>query len=79
MKRASRPPVTKAFNDYARRVGALKEKDNNLSGDDFREGMTAVLTPCVQKSAVRGPDQGPAGQHARCVRSSRPSGLEQLD
>ena len=36
--------ITKAFNDYARRVGALKEKDNNLSGEDFREGITAVIT-----------------------------------
>ena len=35
--------VTKAFNDYARRAGFLKEKDNNLSGDDFREGLTAVV------------------------------------
>ena len=31
---------TKCFNDYARRVGLLKEKDNNLAGEDFREGLT---------------------------------------
>ena len=40
--------VTKAFNDYARRTGILKEKDNNLSGDDFREGMTAVVRPIFE-------------------------------
>ena len=42
--------VTKAFNDYARRTGVLKEKDNNLSGDDFREGMTAVIYAGVQQA-----------------------------
>ena len=28
---------TRALNDYARRIGALKEKDNNLMGEDYRE------------------------------------------
>ena len=54
---------TRALNDYARKVGALKEKDNNLMGEDFREGITAVLATFVQQSAVRGADQGQAGQH----------------
>ncbi len=36
--------LTKTFNDYARRTGLLKEKDKALTGEDFREGMTAVLT-----------------------------------
>ena len=35
---------TRIFNDYARRIGALKEKDNNLSGEDFREGLTTTKT-----------------------------------
>ena len=35
--------LTKVFNDYARSIGLLKEKDANLSGDDYREGLTAVL------------------------------------
>lgn len=34
---------TKAFNDYARKASLLKEKEENLLGDDFREGITAVL------------------------------------
>ena len=34
---------TKAFNDFARKIGALKEKDNNLAGEDFREGLTVCL------------------------------------
>lgn len=36
--------LTKLMNDYARKNGILKEKDQNLVGDDFREGLTAVLS-----------------------------------
>lgn len=36
--------MTKAFNEYARKVGLLKEKDKNLEGSDVREGLTAVLS-----------------------------------
>ena len=53
--------VTKAFNDYARRVGLLKEKDNNLSGEDFREGMTAVVYAGVQKPQFEGQTKGRLG------------------
>lgn len=35
---------TKTFNDYARRVGLLKERDKNLEGSDVREGLTAVVS-----------------------------------
>ena len=34
--------LTRTINDYARRQGILKEKDDNLSGEDIREGLTAV-------------------------------------
>ena len=53
--------ITKAFNDYARRVGLLKEKDNNLSGEDFREGMTAVVYAGVQKPQFEGQTKGRLG------------------
>lgn len=36
--------LTKAFNEYARKVGLLKEKDRNLEGSDFREGLASVLS-----------------------------------
>ena len=36
--------ITKALNDYARKYGMLKESDKNLSGDDVREGLTAVIS-----------------------------------
>ncbi|MEA5064613.1 MAG: DNA topoisomerase subunit B [Eubacteriales bacterium] len=53
--------VTRAFNDYARRVGALKDKDNNLSGDDFREGMTAVIAVNVKQPQFEGQTKGKLG------------------
>ena len=36
--------ITKVFNDYARKQGVLKENDKNLTGDDVREGLTAVIS-----------------------------------
>ena len=38
-----RAAMTRVINDYARKNGLLKEKDDNLSGDDIREGLTAVI------------------------------------
>ena len=39
-----RTAITKNLNDYARKMGLLKDSDKNLSGDDIREGMTAVIS-----------------------------------
>lgn len=36
--------LTRAFNDYSKKFGHLKENDKNLSGDDIREGLTAVIS-----------------------------------
>ena len=38
-----RAALTRVINEYARKNGLLKEKDDNLSGDDVREGLTAVI------------------------------------
>lgn len=38
-----RTALTRVVNDYARKNGLLKEKDENLSGEDCREGITAVI------------------------------------
>lgn len=35
---------TKAFNEYARKINELKDKDKNLEGNDIREGLTAVVS-----------------------------------
>ncbi|MGO4604276.1 DNA topoisomerase (ATP-hydrolyzing) subunit B [Terrabacter sp. 2YAF2] len=39
-----RAAMTKLVNDFARRQNLLKEKDENLTGDDVREGLTAVIS-----------------------------------
>lgn len=36
--------VTRTINDYAREKGILKEKDSNLTGDDCREGLAAIIS-----------------------------------
>jgi DNA gyrase subunit B len=38
-----RAAMTRVINDYARKSGLLKEKEENLSGDDVREGLTAII------------------------------------
>lgn len=38
-----RSALTRVVNDYARKSGLLKEKEENLSGDDIREGLTAII------------------------------------
>jgi DNA gyrase subunit B len=39
-----RAALTSSLNDWARRAGVLKDNDSNLSGDDVREGLTAVIS-----------------------------------
>ena len=56
-----RTALTKAFNDYARKIGALKEKDANLAGEDFREGLTAVVTVMVKNPQFEGQTKGKLG------------------
>ena len=46
--------LTKVFNDYARNRNLLKEKDNNLTGDDIREGITAVISVKVKEPQFEG-------------------------
>ena len=36
--------ITKVLNDYARKIGALKDGDKNFSGEDAREGLCAVVS-----------------------------------
>ena len=52
---------TKVMNDFARRLGALKDRDANLSGDDFREGMTAVMLVMVKNPQFEGQTKGKLG------------------
>lgn len=46
--------ITKTLNDYGRKNNLLKENDNNLSGDDVREGITAVISVKVAEPQFEG-------------------------
>lgn len=45
--------MTKSYNEYARKVGLLKERDKNLEGSDFREGLAAVLSIRVPENLLQ--------------------------
>ncbi|MBA3509637.1 MAG: DNA gyrase subunit B, partial [Thermoleophilaceae bacterium] len=49
-----RSALTRTINNYARQKGELKEKDNNLSGEDVREGLTAIVSIKVQDPQFEG-------------------------
>jgi DNA gyrase subunit B len=49
-----RRALTRAINDFARDRGILKEKDENLSGEDAREGLTAVISVKVRHPQFEG-------------------------
>ena len=46
--------LTRIINDYARRNGILKDKDKNLSGEDIREGITAVISVKLSEPQFEG-------------------------
>ena len=49
-----RSALTRTINAYARQKGLLKEKDENLSGDDVREGLTAVISVKLREPQFEG-------------------------
>ena len=46
--------ITKIFNDYARKNNLLKEKEDNLSGEDLREGMSAIVSVKIGEPQFEG-------------------------
>ena len=46
--------ITKTFNDYARSYKILKESDQNLTGDDIREGLTAIVSIKIEDPQFEG-------------------------
>lgn len=46
--------LTRTINDYARRQGMLKDKEENLSGEDIREGLTAVISVKLNEPQFEG-------------------------
>jgi len=49
-----RTALTRALNEFARSKGILKEKDDNLSGEDVREGLTAIISVKVREPQFEG-------------------------
>ena len=49
-----RNALTKTFNDYARRNKLLKDSEPNLSGDDIREGLTAIVSVKIEEPQFEG-------------------------
>jgi DNA gyrase subunit B len=52
---------TKVMNEYARIAGLLKEKDENLAGDDYREGMCAVINVRMKDAQFEGQTKAKLG------------------
>ncbi|MDD6308187.1 MAG: DNA topoisomerase (ATP-hydrolyzing) subunit B [Clostridia bacterium] len=49
-----RSGLTKVLNDYARKNNILKDADKNLSGEDVREGLTAIISVKLQEAQFEG-------------------------
>lgn len=56
-----RSALTRSLNNYAREKGYLKEKDANLTGDDTREGLTAVISIKLAEPQFEGQTKGKLG------------------
>ena len=46
--------LTRSLNDYAKKFGHLKDNDKNLSGEDIREGLTAVISVKIEEPQFEG-------------------------
>ncbi len=56
-----RTALTKALNDFGRSKNIIKEKDINLSGEDAREGLTAIISVKVREPQFEGQTKGKLG------------------
>ncbi len=52
---------TKVMNEYARQAGLLKEKEDNLSGDDYREGLSAIISIKMKDAQFEGQTKAKLG------------------
>ena len=52
---------TKVMNEYARQAGLLKDKETNLSGDDYREGLSAVINIKMKDAQFEGQTKAKLG------------------
>ncbi len=65
-----RNALTKTFNEYARSNKLLKDSEPNLTGEDIREGMTAIVSIKIEEPQFEGPDEAETWKQ-RGERSSR--------
>lgn len=56
-----RTAITRTFNDYTRKNGLLKESDENLNGEDVREGLTGVVSVKIQEPQFEGQTKAKLG------------------
>jgi DNA gyrase subunit B len=56
-----RTAVTRTVNNYARDKGLLKEKDDNLTGEDIREGLTAIISARIGEPQFEGQTKSKLG------------------
>ncbi len=56
-----RTALTRSLNDYARKAGFLKSSDENLTGDDVREGITAVISVKLREPQFEGQTKAKLG------------------
>lgn len=56
-----RTSLTRILNDYARKNGFLKEKDDNLSGEDVREGLTSIVSIKLREPQFEGQTKAKLG------------------
>jgi DNA gyrase subunit B len=56
-----RSAITRTLNDYARKNGFLKEKDENLSGEDIREGLTSIVSVKLREPQFEGQTKAKLG------------------
>lgn len=50
---ALKSSFTRVFNEYARKIGELKQKDKNLDGSDIREGLTAIISVRIPEDLLQ--------------------------
>ncbi len=53
--------LTRVFNDYGKKMNLLKDSDKNLSGEDVREGLTAVISVKLTEAQFEGQTKGKLG------------------
>ncbi len=74
-----RNALTKTFNDYGRKNKILKDSDSNLSGEDIREGMTAIVSVKIEEPQFEGQTKQKLGNsEARTAVDSLLSGKLEL-